>query len=226
MHKNILTLEKFSDFLDFTRVPGWLAQAQMSPQYRDAYIDDSRVNIKNPRIAAVMILLFEREDKIYFPLIHRNTYPGIHSNEIGFPGGKFEKTDTDLFHTAKRECAEEINAQIEHIQSLGALTNLFIPPSNFLVTPVIGKYTAPENFLPCDKEVQEIFYIDVVDFVRNPPISTKPVAFDGKEYQVPAYQLSNGVEIWGATAMMLNEFIHFVRKCVPLPAYFGKENSG
>lgn len=195
--------------LNFNEIPGWSAQKAMSPPYRQELVDNSSYSFQSPKIAAVLILIYQKSGKLYFPLIHRNTYPGVHSNQIGFPGGKIEKDET-LDKTAIRECYEEIYASTNNIEILGELTELFIPPSNFLVYPFIGLYNDIPNFKPCDKEVKSIIPLHLESFLKDPKKTTLNITLSKKTYPVPAFELPNDMKVWGATAMILNEFRTFV----------------
>ena len=212
-----ISLNDLKEKLDFTQIPGWPAQREMSPPDRQKLVDEGRFNPTKPRIAAVLILIYEDEDELKFPVILRNTYPGVHSNQIGFPGGKIEKTDKDLKETAKRESLEEINADSDKIEILGELSQLFIPPSNFLVHPFVGIFKGKPEFKPCDLEVQEIIHIPLDDFLLNSNKTELVLQHKGKPYHVPAFELENGMKIWGATAMMLNEFYTFLNNSLSLP---------
>lgn len=211
-----INFEKIKESLDFKQVPGWKAQYEMSPPDRQNLMDNAKFNLENPKIAAVLILIYKFNGVLKFPVILRNTYPGVHSNQIGFPGGKVEKNDENLEHTAMRESFEEINAAPEKIEVLGQLTELFIPPSNFLVYPFVGLYHGIPNFKPCDHEVKEIISIDLIKFLQNPQKTNLKLDYHGKPYEVPAFALENNMKIWGATAMMLNEFYRFTRNSLSL----------
>lgn len=213
-----LNLGQLKEKLDFTQIPGWFAQKAMAPPYRQELVDEARFDLKKPRIAAVLILIYEENGDLFFPVIHRNTYPGVHSNQIGFPGGKKEASDENLMITAIRESKEEINAEPENVEILGALSELFIPPSNFLVYPFIGIYNGKAEFSPCDHEVKNIIPVSVNDFIKNPRKSSMILQKDGEDVEVPAFELENGIKIWGATAMMLNEFHSFLINSLPLSA--------
>ncbi|MDO5655491.1 MAG: CoA pyrophosphatase [Flavobacteriaceae bacterium] len=212
-----ITFDDLREKLDFTQIPGWIAQKTMAPPDRQKMIDQGRFNAKKPKIAAVLILIYEENGLLKFPVIHRNTYPGVHSNQIGFPGGKIEKGDKDMADTAKRESLEEINAQPDKIEILGELSELFIPPSNFLVFPYVGIYHHPPDFSPCDYEVKEIIPITLNEVLLDSKRTLLVLEHQNKPYQVPAFELNNGMKIWGATAMMLNEFYTFLQNSLHLP---------
>lgn len=209
-------LQTLQSRLNFQKIPGWKAQQIMAPPYRQHLVDDARFNTQKSKIAAVLIILYEKNGEIYFPVIHRNTYPGVHSNQIGFPGGKVEESDENLEQTAIRESFEEIGAKKHGLRIWGELTELFIPPSNYIVYPFIGSYILDPNFTPCDKEVKEIISLPLKDFILNPPITNYRIDINQKSYEVPGFHLRPNLNVWGATAMMLNEFLEFVRNSLNL----------
>lgn len=211
-----ITFDTLREQLDFNQIPGWKAQYEMAPPDRQNLVDNGRFDLKKPRIASVLILIYKENGVLKFPVIHRNTYKGVHSNQIGFPGGKVEKEDANLAQTAIRESFEEINAEPNGIEILGELTELFIPPSNFLVYPYVGLYHQEPKFIPCDYEVRKIIPIDFHSFLTNPQKVNLILDHHGANYQVPAFSINHDINIWGATAMMLNEFYQFSRNSLHL----------
>ncbi len=209
------SLQNIARQLDFEATPGWQAQIEMAPPYRQSLVDSGRLDV-SPKIAAVLILLYEDNGRLKFPLILRNTYPGVHSNQIGFPGGKVEAQDKNLSETAIRETHEEIAASPSKIKILGELTQLFIPPSNFLVYPFVGIYKGNSNFKPNDKEVNKIIPVDLLEFQKSENKILHSVNVRNKETLVPAFRLPENQIVWGATAMMLNEFRVFSKESLNL----------
>lgn len=105
---------EFTDFLKFVpkianeTLPATDAHAKMVPPERIDFLQkQSFVNIV-PKKAAVLMLLYPKNNKTHLALIVRNSYPGIHASQIAFPGGKVENYDVDLADTALRETHEEI----------------------------------------------------------------------------------------------------------------------
>ena len=92
----------------------------------------------NPKKSAVLVLLFPEDETIKTVLIKRPVYDGVHSGQVAFPGGKFDDIDIELKQTALRETFEEIGVQSAEIEIIGQLTDLYINPSNFLVSPFIA----------------------------------------------------------------------------------------
>jgi 8-oxo-dGTP pyrophosphatase MutT (NUDIX family) len=190
-------------------LPGQNGHAKMEPSTRKEFL----MNLKHatgPRKSAVMILLFTQDNELHTFFIERNVYDGVHSGQISFPGGGFEKTDKDLFHTALRETQEEIGIQAADIHILGNLTELYIPPSNFDVFPVVG-FLDKEPQLDIDtSEVQKVFKISLSELRNRNNIGKGIITIKGgREVEVPCFWLDNHM-VWGATSMILSEFIEVV----------------
>lgn len=181
-------------------LPGKEAQYRMAPTYRPT-LDETDVK----HLAGVTILLYPKNDTIYFPLIERPVYNGAHSGQISFPGGKKDKEDKNLVFTALRECEEEIGVDSSKISVLGNLTNLLIPVSKFDVYPVVGIYKDVPSFIPQTSEVVSIIEVPLHLVLNNNITKQKNVIFNGIEETVPYYDINNKM-VWGATAMILSEF--------------------
>lgn len=192
-------------------LPGLDAQLRLSPPYRQKY-DMEEVKKTNPRIAAVLILLYENDEgNIEFPVTLRHTYEGVHSNQFSLPGGSFEPEDINLEYTAIRETVEEMGVDEENIEILKQLTELYIPPSNFIVYPFIGIHYGTPEFIPDDNEVAQIISLDLEAFMAAQPVSFER-KFSDYLVDIPGYELGEGEYIWGATAMILSEFGSLLEK--------------
>lgn len=186
-------------------LPGEEAQLLLSPPYRNKY-DIEEIKKYNPRVAAVLIMLYENEQgDIEFPVILRQIYNGIHSQQISLPGGSFESQDMSLSNTAMRETHEELGVEEEQIEVLKQLTELYIPPSNFLVYPFVGIHYGTPEFIPQQEEVAEIIPLDLDAFLHAEPQFFER-NFSEYTVDIPGYGLGEDVYIWGATAMILSEF--------------------
>jgi len=162
------------------------------------------------KAAAVLVLLYPIANKTYFVLIERPTYLGTHSGQISFPGGKKEKEDLDITHTAIREAWEETNINKEELNIIGELSKIFIPPSNFDVTPVLAVSNYRPKFIANKREVVEIIEVKVEDLIHPKTIKRTKIKFgNGKTLNTPYFDL-NSKTVWGATAMILNELKHFL----------------
>ena len=152
-----------------------------------------------------MALFYPKDKNTHILMILRKSYEGVHSNQVAFPGGKVEKDDNDLEHTALRETEEEVGVPISGVEVIKPLSKVYIPPSNYWVQPFIGIYDNPSPFIKQDSEVEDVLEVPFEnvfqdDFLIRQKLSTSYA----KNIEVPAFKL-NGHVVWGATAMMLNE---------------------
>jgi 8-oxo-dGTP pyrophosphatase MutT (NUDIX family) len=166
---------------------------------------------KNARIAAVLILLYPDKGSIYTVFMQRPDYDGVHSGQISFPGGKKEPSDENIIQTAVREAHEETGVDPATISIIGTLTPLFIPISNMIVTPVVGWTNSKPVFNHQPEEVIFLFDADIKKLLDPIIIKTKPFEIRGEMIEVKYFDYEGNV-IWGATAMILNEFLTIYRK--------------
>ncbi len=186
-------------------LPGYLAHAELAP-YRKSNEHYLR-NIK-PKLASTLVLLFPDENNIlHFVLIKRPQYSGVHSNQYALPGGKKEGNE-DKEETALRETQEEIGIQRDKIQIIGKLSEIYVPPSNFLIFPFIGYCSSIPLFIADQNEVDEIIEIQLDELFKNDviKITNKSIVHKGQKFNlsVPFLDL-NGRDVWGATGAILNE---------------------
>jgi 8-oxo-dGTP pyrophosphatase MutT (NUDIX family) len=157
--------------------------------------------------ACVLLLLFQKEGAWHTVLMQRPETPYPHSKQISFPGGGLEDSDADLAAGAVRETEEEFGIPRENITVIGRLSQLYIPVSGYLVYPFVGYLKEAPSYTPDPKEVAEIIEVKIEDLI-NPALRKLtqikiPSGITLKE--VPYFDLKGKV-VWGATAMMLNEF--------------------
>lgn len=187
-------------------LPAEASQVKMVPSFRQELIKSQKKEIKNAKEAGVLALFYPDNNlKTRLVLILRKTYKGVHSAQVGFPGGKLEDEDTSLKDAAVRETYEEIGVPINHIEVVKQLSKVYIPPSNFNVQPFIGITKNTPVFIKEEKEVEAIIEVDLKDFLDDNQVVVKQVKTSySVEVEVPAFKL-NGYIVWGATAMMLSE---------------------
>lgn len=191
-------------------LPGMDAQYALVPPNR-LRPDLALVKLENnPRLAGVLALFYPIDNTPHLVLMKRNTYPGVHSGQISLPGGQIEPHDANIVATALRETFEEIGVAKQHIEVVGQLTELYIPPSNYLVQPVIGFARSRPDFVPDTKEVNRILEIPFGVFAMPENLKDTLVDARGITLRVPAFTV-DGEIIWGATAMILSELLALLR---------------
>lgn len=187
-------------------LPGESVQFKMAPIERLEELKRVAREKDNARKAGVMALFYPSENlETRLILILRKTYKGVHSAQVGFPGGKWEEEDNSIEATALRETEEEVGIPREKISILKKLTEIYIPPSNFFVQPFLGITTDTPKFIPQEEEVEALIEVKLADFMDDATIISKTLSTSyATNIEVPAFLLNNQI-VWGATAMMLNE---------------------
>jgi 8-oxo-dGTP pyrophosphatase MutT (NUDIX family) len=204
-----IQISKLKDALN-KGLPGSVAHSKMAPAHRDRLISEGKGQ-EFARKSGVLILLFpDNAGDLNTVFIKRMEYEGVHSGQIAFPGGKQEDTDPDIISTAVREAEEEIGLRKESITIVGKLSDLFVPPSNFIITPVIAMIDSLPGFIPDPKEVAEIFTVPLKHFMNPVNYGESDIIFrNGQNISVPGYYFEKHL-IWGATAMILSEFLQLL----------------
>jgi 8-oxo-dGTP pyrophosphatase MutT (NUDIX family) len=191
----------------FTKdLPGKEAHVKMAPQPLDLRRFTTAF-VEPPKKSGVLLLFYPDEGAVYFPLIKRPQYPGVHSGQVGFPGGKMEPTDPDILFTALREAEEEIGIDAGKVEVLGRLSDLYIPTSNFLVTPVVGFIQEKPSFVPEQREVARIITTELISLFHPEFRKQTQLAVGGGMYLDTPYFAVEEEVVWGATAMILSELI-------------------
>lgn len=201
----------FQDFLKYVpnlipvALPATEAHAKMAPRERIEELKNLDISARNPRIAAVMMLFYPKEEQTHLILIVRNAYNGVHSSQIAFPGGKYETTDANFEETALRETHEEVGVLPEKIEVVKHFSPMYIPPSNFLVHPFLGISKEELSFYPDIREVADIIELPLSVFLNDEIIIEARLSTSyANDILVPAFNIENHV-VWGATAMILSE---------------------
>jgi 8-oxo-dGTP pyrophosphatase MutT (NUDIX family) len=208
----------FNSFLEYipqiklAKLPAQEAHTKMEPSERMNFIKMAQSQNKIPKVAGVLMLLYPKNGITHLALIVRNTYEGVHSAQIAFPGGKFETDDVTFDKTALRETHEEIGVLPEKVQIVKAFTPTYIPPSNFMVHPFLGVSKIELNFVPDPNEVSEIIELPISELLSDKIVTeTKLSTSYMKEIVVPAFVIQKHI-VWGATAMMLSELKEVLKR--------------
>jgi 8-oxo-dGTP pyrophosphatase MutT (NUDIX family) len=201
-----------ADFLSVVRhleralhapLPGADAHAALAPRPRREWppaFHPSRI-----RAAAGLLLVFPVADRAHVLLTVRADTLGRHSGQVSLPGGVIDPGET-AEQAALREAHEEVGLAIDRVHVLGPLTPLDIPVSGFRLHPIVGSVEARPNLAPATAEVAKILEVAVDDLLDRASFVTTERQPEGQLLEVPAFVV-HGVEIWGATAMVLAEFL-------------------
>jgi 8-oxo-dGTP pyrophosphatase MutT (NUDIX family) len=196
-------------------LPAESSQFKMAPPFRKELLESKKEAIKTANKAGVLALFYPNSNQqTTFVLILRKTYKGVHSAQVGFPGGKLEQNDTSLKDAAVRETFEEVGVPINHIEVLCELSQVYIPPSNFYVQPYIGISRLTPNFIMEEKEIEAILEIPLQHFLNDElEIISKVSTSYSVDVEVPAFKLNEHI-VWGATAMMLSEIKDLLKQII------------
>lgn len=187
------------------------AHGIFSPPSRPLFTYDQILE-KNPKFAAVNIVLYLKDNQWHFPLIVRSKNErDRHSGQISLPGGKREEMDRDFAETAIRETSEEIGLEKHYVRIIRDLSPIYIPPSNFYVYPYISYTKKNPEFILQQSEAVEVIEFPITSFL-NLPDTPEIMALPGAGgYEVPVINFNRYI-IWGATAMILREFSQLIKK--------------
>ncbi len=186
------------------------SQFKMAPAIRKE-LDFASLVKPNAKDAAVLALFYPNYNgETHFLLTQRASYNGTHSAQISFPGGKIEKNDTGLAHTALRETYEETAVPIDDVSIVKELTKTYIPPSNFWVNPFIGTINYRPKFI-ANHEVSTLIEVRLTAILDDSSVIIKNMSTSYMEdIDVPCFKLNNYI-VWGATAMILSEIKDYLK---------------
>ena len=187
-------------------LPGAAAHGRLAPRPRrqwPAGFDAARI-----RHAAGLVLVFPIADRAHILLTLRAGTLGRHGGQVSLPGGVVERGES-VEQAALREAQEEVALPIETARVLGLLTPMDIPVSGFCLHPVVAVTPSRPPLSAADGEVAAILEVAIADLLDPSRLVMTERDRDGHRIVVPAFQM-DGFEIWGATAMVLAEFLTLV----------------
>ena len=208
---------EFHQFIDQLRkalqqeLPGQRAQFKMAPKER---ILGKAARLLNPnaKLSAVLCMIYPINGRPHTLLTLRNSYGGVHSAQVSFPGGKQDPADPTLMATALREAEEEVRATVKEEQVLGELTEMYIPPSGYLIHPFIAALDDRPGFRKDVREVHTLIEIPIDLLLDDAIVKRKKikVSMGNLRLSYPYFDVY-GHTVWGATAMMLSELKEVVK---------------
>lgn len=189
--------------------PGLQAQLDMLPEPRPGHQTYEEVEDFSLK-AAILLLVYPVDGRPHLLFTRRTEKVLHHPRQISFPGGHREQGETAV-ETALREAEEEVGVRPGDVRILGELTPLYIPPSNYCVYPIVGVAGIRPDFRPAPLEVAEILEIPLLHLLSPESRRTENWNVGGLEMTVPHFVFMAD-KIWGATAMVLAEFLHILKE--------------
>jgi 8-oxo-dGTP pyrophosphatase MutT (NUDIX family) len=195
------------------RLVSWPTHLPEGPTALMPVFTDERLRPRFPppsataRSAAVLALLFADDAGLArIVLTERLSYDGYHSGEVSLPGGKAEPEDDGPAATALREAEEEVglDAQAAGVRIVGTLDEVFIPVSDFRITPVVAVAAQPPLLTPNPAEVARILEPPVSAFLPDAPVEMVERVIRDWPLRYGGYRI-DGLHVWGATARILGQ---------------------
>jgi 8-oxo-dGTP pyrophosphatase MutT (NUDIX family) len=190
-------------------LPGEEAQFRMAPMARPR-LREALAAAPEVRQSAVLLYFFPKRDDWFLVLMKRPDYEGTHSGQVSIPGGRLEPGENHL-QAALREFEEEIGVVVDSNCLLGKLSDLFIPPSNYLVQTFVAYSSEPPRYAPDPVEVEEIIELSVTWLLNESAVKRGKVMLSSGVNIVSPYFEVAGHVVWGATAMILSELKHILQ---------------
>lgn len=164
-----------------------------------------------PRPAAALLLLYPQDGELHLPLTVRSSQLPTHRGQVALPGGSTDPDDEGPAHTALREAEEELGIPPESVDVIGALSSFYIPPSRYMLTPIVGISASTPALRPHPGEVDLAFSAPLRQLFDPQVIVTEEWDLHGVRMQVPFFALG-GQKVWGATAIVLSELVARIRR--------------
>ena len=190
-------------------LPGLDAQLRMAPRF--AGVPPPRVAEPDFRPAAALLLVYPLDDRWHLPLTVRGSRLRHHTGQVSLPGGRIDPGESPEA-AALREAAEEVAIDSGEVEVLGRLTPLPIGVSRHLLHPIVAVARRRPDFRVMEPEVERLIEVPLA-LLQDPTA----VGYEQRPYSLPPHTLMDvpyfnvgGVRVWGATAMVLAEFLTLV----------------
>ncbi|OFZ26615.1 MAG: hypothetical protein A2381_16615 [Bdellovibrionales bacterium RIFOXYB1_FULL_37_110] len=206
-------IKTLKNTLSTAKLPGLLAHDSMRPKLISGSGQNLARDFNKFHQASVLIVLYPEHNTLFFPLIERTADGGIHSGQIALPGGKINPGENSI-ECALRETTEELGIDCSHLDILGPLSATPITPSQFMVSPMVGYLDAKPHFNPCPQEVKNFFNVSLDELTDPKNIKTlSRMPHREALYDIPYFDFQ-GKMVWGATAMILYEFLSIIKSII------------
>lgn len=191
-------------------LPGLDAQLQMAPTPLSEGPTRKLEAPSHARSSSVLILLYPNNTGQLELVLTLRSRDIDHGGQISLPGGRSEEKESAA-ETALREAEEEVGITGSSVKILGLLSDLYISHSNNLVTPVVGYLGMQPELTLNPREVEEAFSVELDSLVNKKNLTVENWDLQKYAYEVPYWDIHE-VPLWGATAMILNEFLELYRE--------------
>jgi 8-oxo-dGTP pyrophosphatase MutT (NUDIX family) len=177
---------------------------------KDILSNRERKIIENPPFsrAAVLVPLFKKGEECHLLFTKRTEQVKYHKGQISFPGGMFDKEDSGLEMTARREAFEEIGLKESDIEMIGILDDI-VTITQFIVTPYVGFFPYPYAFQVSPIEIAELIEVPLSHLLAPECLAEREIMEVGRTDIVVCYQYGTHI-IWGATARILRQFLELI----------------
>jgi 8-oxo-dGTP pyrophosphatase MutT (NUDIX family) len=200
-------------------LPGVVAQLRMAPQPRPGW--DPFVVPDGLRDAAALVVVYPHAGRWRLPLTLRGAGLRHHTGQVSLPGGRVDPGES-IEAAALREADEEVGVPPNAVEIVGRLTPLHVPVSGHLLHPVVGVAAVRPDFVVSEPEVERLIEAPLA-FLRDPDT----VEWEQRRRDHPPevmmdvpYFAVDGARVWGATAMILAEFLAVLADIDPAGARF------
>ncbi len=196
-------------------LPGIEAHREFVPTIPDAVTRLQAPPNTARKSAVVVPLLVSAQNDIEVVFTVRSEHLSSHKGQISFPGGRLEDGE-DAITGGLRELQEEIGTDTSTVEFIGTLSPLFIPPSNSAVEPIVCVIGNTGGFAVNEAEVSEVLRVPLRFFLDPTNLVRAPMPLYGKNVLVPQWHIHPTTPLWGATAMILNEFVWITRTAIQM----------
>lgn len=196
----------------FLRPVDW----RVEPLFAQAFTPGGDAHAR-ARQAAVLMPLVQRDAGLHVLFTRRAEHLHHHAGQVSFPGGRIESSDSDPIAAALRETREEIGVERRFVQVIGTQPTL-LTTTRFLMTPVIGELLPGFHIRPDESEVAEVFEVPLsvlMDPDRHVLHRLETSLGHGRCYFSIRWESHF---IWGATAILIRNFYHFLAAAQGLAA--------
>lgn len=203
------TLIEFLKYRLTKPLPGLESHKLMAPTTPKDFFRTFKPTETAQKSAVLILLINNSQDyDVLFTLRSKNI---SHSGQISFPGGRCNIGETPE-QTALRETFEETGINPIDIRIIGRLTDLFVPPSDNIITPIIGYIEKITNVTKNSDEVEEIFFVPLKKLISSEYRKSEEWNFNGINVNVPIWDIHPTTPLWGATAMISSELIELCKE--------------